>query len=116
MTITTEFVGFVIGILGFVTTVWVRIESIVNRARAEAMASAASANARAEILGSELAAYKLHVSETYVSKTGLREQMDRLMGAIGGLHDQLGNMSDRIDRVIERQEPPPRAARRGSAS
>lgn len=114
MTITTEFVGFVIGVLGFVTTVWVRIESIVNRARAEAMASAAVANARAETLGSDLAAYKLHVAETYVSKTGLREQMDRLMGALGEMRDQLGNMSDRIDRVIERQEPRP--ARKGSAT
>lgn len=116
MNITTELVTFGLGILGFVTTVWMRIESIVNRARAEAMASAATANARAETLGSELAAYKLHVAETYVSKTGLREQMDRLMGAISGLHDQIGNMSERIDRVIERQEPPPRPARRGSAT
>lgn len=108
MTITSELVGFVILIIGFVTGAWVRIESIVNRARSEAMTAAATAATKAEATAAALAAHQLHVSETYVSKTGLREQTDRIMGAIKDVGGQLGHLNERIDRVIEGQPQPPR--------
>ena len=40
MTVTTELVGFIILVLGFVTGAWVRIEAIVTRARTESLAAA----------------------------------------------------------------------------
>ena len=110
MTITSELVGFVILIVGFVTGAWVRIETIVNRARSDAMAAVAIATAKAEAAQSALAAHQLHVSETYVSKTGLREQTDRIMSAIKDVGGQVSHLNERIDRVIEGQPQPPRRA------
>lgn len=108
MTITSELVGFVILILGFVTTAWVRVEAIVNRARSEAMTAAAMAATKAEATSASLAAHQLHVSETYVSKTGLREQTDRIMSAIKDVGGQVSHLNERIDRVIEGQPQPAR--------
>lgn len=107
MTITSELVGFVILIIGFVTGAWVRIEAIVNRARSEAMTAAAMAANRADVTAAALAEHRLHVSETYVSKVGLREQTERIMGAIEGVGGQVSHLNERIDRVIEGQPAPP---------
>ncbi|PZU95024.1 MAG: hypothetical protein DI527_02030 [Chelatococcus sp.] len=108
MAITSELVGFVILILGFVTTAWVRVEAIVNRARSEAMTAAAVASARADATAAGLAEHRLHVAETYVSKVGLREQTERIMAAIEGVGGQVSHLNERIDRVIEGQPPSPR--------
>jgi hypothetical protein len=122
MTVTSELVGFVILIVGFVTTAWVRVEAIVNRARAEALTAAATARAdamsaatsaavRADAAAGALAEHRLHVAETYVSKVGLREQTERIMAAIEGVGGQVSHLNERIDRVIEGQPAPP--SRRG---
>jgi hypothetical protein len=108
MTVTTELVSLAILVIGFVTTAWVRVETIVNRARAEAMTAAAAAGARAEVLQAVLHEHKLHVAETYVSKVGLREQMERIIGAIEGVGGQVSHLNERIDRVIEGQPSPRR--------
>ena len=115
MTITSELVTFVIGLIAFVTGAWVRVETIVNRVRADAMAAAAVATAKAEATQASLAAHQLHVSETYVSKTGLREQTDRIMSAIKDVGGQVGHLNERIDRVIEGQPQPARRPPKPSA-
>lgn len=112
MTVTTELVGFIILVLGFVTGAWVRIEAIVTRARTESLAAAQIAANRAEVTASALAEHRLHVAETYVSKVGLREQTERIMAAIEGVGGQVSHLNERIDRVIEGQPAPP--SRRGA--
>lgn len=102
MTITTELVVFIITVLGGIGAVWARIEAIVSRARTEAMHAASTASNRADIVASELAAHRLHVAETYVSKAGLREQIGQLMDLLRDVQSDVGGINERIDRVIER--------------
>ncbi|QPC43480.1 hypothetical protein HW532_12715 [Kaustia mangrovi] len=53
----------------------------------------------------DLAAYKLHVSETYVTKAGLSEQTRQIMDAIGGVNGSIERLNERIDRVFEAPKP-----------
>jgi hypothetical protein len=110
MTVTTELVGFLILVIGFVTTAWVRVEAIVNRARTDAMSAASAAASRAELIAAALGEHRLHVAETYVSKVGLREQTERIMHAIGGVGGQVNTLNERLDRVIEDRGSPLRRA------
>lgn len=116
MTITTELVGFIITVLGFVTAAWVRVEAIVRAAKADALAAAAvakadaaAASSKAGLCADALAAHRLHVAETYVSKAGMREQTEQIMGAIRGVSETLSHLNERIDRVIEGQPAPRRS-------
>ena len=48
-----------------------------------------------------LAAYKLHVAETFVSKAGHRETMDQVMDAISAVKLAIDGTNLRIDRMWE---------------
>jgi hypothetical protein len=120
MTVTTELVGFIITVLGVVTAAWLRVEAIVRAAKADALAAAAAAKAdalaastTAGLCAEALAAHRLHVAETYVSKAGLREQTEQIMGAIRGVSETLSHLNERIDRVIDGQ---PVSRRRSSSA
>lgn len=56
----------------------------------------------------ELAAYKLHVAETYVTKAGLSEQTAQMMKAIDGIGDRIDGLNQRMDRFIEAAHKPQR--------
>ena len=56
----------------------------------------------------DLAAYRLHVAETYVSKQGLRETTEQLMDAIQGVKAAVDHMTVRVDRIVENQANKPR--------
>lgn len=64
---------------------------------------------RADEVEKDFAAYKTHVAETYVSKQGLRETRDEIMGAIVGVRSAVERMTERVDRIVENQ--PRRATR-----
>lgn len=49
----------------------------------------------------ELAAHKLHVAETYVTKAGLQEQTSQIMHAIDGIGKRIDGISERLDRAFE---------------
>lgn len=55
----------------------------------------------------DLAAHKLHVAETYVSKAGHREATEQVMDAIGAVKTAIDGTNTRIDRMWESHAKPP---------
>lgn len=74
----------------------------VAAVRAEASLRAEAAIALATMAKEDLHQHKVHVAEVYVSKSGLREQTEQIMDAIGNLGNQITGMNGRIDRILER--------------
>jgi len=92
-------VGVVILALGSVAGLWRFLESKIEKATAVARV----AEADAQTVRLELAAHRLHVAETYVTKAGMTEQTQQIMGAIKAVDAGVGRLNERIDRMIERQ-------------
>jgi Tfp pilus assembly protein PilF len=93
------------GILITLGTILVRITMNVTKATNDV---AKEATEKANKVSNDLAAHKLHVSEKYVSKDDMREAMAPMTHALEGVKSSMDSMAGRIDRVIERQSPPPR--------
>jgi len=53
----------------------------------------------------DLAAHKLHVAETYVTKAGMQEQTSAIMKAIDSVGDKIDRTNERLDRVFEQKSP-----------
>ena len=104
MQITSEMVLFGLTILAAIAGMWWRIEAMVGKAKSEAIDSALLASTRADLAHTQLTEFKVHVAETYVSRAGLREARDEIMGAIGHISNQMSDVSKRIDRVIDGPE------------
>ncbi|CAN7338296.1 hypothetical protein LJR090_002570 [Bosea sp. LjRoot90] len=103
MTITAELIGFILTVCGAGGALWLRIESAIRSARADAMLAAATAAAKADVLATALGEFRVHVAETYVSKQGLREQVGQVMDLLRDVQSDVGSINERIDRVIEGQ-------------
>lgn len=58
-----------------------------------------------------LATYKLHVSETYISKEDLRSSLSPLMDNVSNVKGSVDKLADRVDRLIEDRAQPPRRSR-----
>lgn len=101
MTLTVELVGFVFLVCGVAAAAWFRVEASMRALKADMTVAIGAVSARAELTAAHLHEHKLHVAETYVSKAGLREQTDRIMGAIEAIGGQVKHVSDRLDRFIE---------------
>jgi hypothetical protein len=84
MNITWEEVVAVIAVLTFISGIWWRVEGMCRRNT------------------DDLSAYKLHVSEEYTTKEGLRNATDQIMGAIGGLQASINRIADRVDRFTDK--------------
>ncbi|OCJ37798.1 hypothetical protein J8N08_16760 [Agrobacterium tumefaciens] len=97
---------FFITIFGFLFGLWKYVDAKINTAKTEAHGAASAASALASLAREELAAHRLHVAETYVSKSGLREQTEQIMGAIGAVKDAVDKMTLRVDRIVENQSKP----------
>lgn len=98
--LTFEIVGMFCALAGLITGVWWRVESRIEAAKALAAKAA-----------SELAEYKTHVAETYITKEGLREQTGQVMAGIGELKASITSVHGRIDSIMINQkhsDPPPR--------
>ncbi|QTK78338.1 hypothetical protein AT6N2_C0435 [Agrobacterium tumefaciens] len=104
--------GFFVLLFGFFFGLWKYVDAKIGAAKTEAAGAAAAAQALASLAREELAQHRLHVAETYVSKSGLREQTEQIMGAIGAVKDAVDKMTMRVDRIVENQSKP-RATRAG---
>ena len=99
-------VGFMIAgfwrMWGLITAVRDDAQKDISSVRSEANLRAEAAIALATLAKEELHQHKVHVAEVYVSKSGLREQTEQIMSAIGGIGEQIMGMNGRIDRMLER--------------
>ncbi|MDO3431206.1 hypothetical protein QWJ46_00765 [Rhizobium sp. CBN3] len=64
-----------------------------------------------EKVSNDLAAHKLHVAESYVTKAGMQEQTSQIMKAIEGVGNRIDGLNERLDRLYETQ--PRRTTTRG---
>jgi hypothetical protein len=98
------YVSPIVALLGLVLSICSRIENKIGAAKTEASTVASAANALAGLTRQELAEHKLHVAETYITKAGMRDVKDEILGAVSGIKDDLGRLNERIDRMHEAQE------------
>jgi hypothetical protein len=84
------YVGPFVALAGLVLTIWWKVEGRIN-----------SAAEKADSTDRNLAAYKLHVSETYSTKSGTREIRDEILGAVSGIRDDIRHLASRIDTMHE---------------
>lgn len=90
--ITWEQVAGLISIIGAVAGVWWFLQrQITDGARA-------------------LDGYKLHVAETYTTKSGMKEIKEEILGAVGGIRDDVRHLATRIDTMHEAKRPTRRSA------
>lgn len=89
---------------GGVVGIWIRIENRIKQAEKEAAIKTEAAVVHAQLLASQLGEYKLHVSESYVTKSGLRETTEQIMSAIGDIKSSVNGLTTRLDRIIEGQK------------
>ena len=85
-------IGFAVMLLGALWGIWWKIDGQIQ-----------SVEDKAASVGRSLDAHRLHVAETYLTKAGLREQMEPLFDAVKGVSGQVQTMNERLDRVIEAQ-------------
>jgi hypothetical protein len=64
---------------------------------------------KAEANAKELAEYKTHVAETYISKQGHRESTEQIMGAINAVRSSVDGLNTRIDNWYQNSTPPRRS-------
>ncbi|MQY44520.1 hypothetical protein GAO09_00325 [Rhizobiales bacterium RZME27] len=96
-------VGFFVMVSGALWGIWWKVEGRVKEAKDAAVGTATAAQALAAMARDELAAHRLHVAETYITKAGMRETTEQLMEAISGVKSAVDGMTLRIDRVVEGQ-------------
>lgn len=94
--------GFGVSFLALLGTAWWRITVMIKDARTETATAADAAAKLAITARDEVANHRIHVAEHYVSKAGLREVRDEIMGAITNVNDNLGRISERMDRIADR--------------
>lgn len=105
--ITSEEVLFFLAVLGTVAGMWWRVEGAIKAAKAESMTRAEAAGALATLAQVQLAEHKLHVAENYITKSGLREQTEQIMGGMATIKSSVDQLNQRMDRVIENRHVPP---------
>lgn len=99
-------VGFIVMLLTAIAGVWWRVEGKIDKSKEEATDRADDAKRMAEKLANDLAAHKLHVAESYVTKSGLRELKDEILGAVSGIRDDVRHLATRIDTMHEAASKP----------
>jgi hypothetical protein len=106
----------VAGIVAAAFAIWWRIENRADRAKKaayfkvdQATTAITAAHATATLAREELAEYKTHVAETYVTKAGMQEQTAQIISAVNGVKSDVSGLNERIDRILENR--PPRSGR-----
>lgn len=89
------YIGPFVALSGLVLTIWWKVEARITDAKT-----------KAEVTERDLAAYKLHVSETYSTKSGMKEIKDEILGAVGGIRDDVRHLATRIDTMHEASSKP----------
>lgn len=99
-------VGFIVMLLTAIAGVWWRVEGKIDKSKDEATDRADDAKRMAEKLASDLAAHRLHTAETYVTKSGMKEIKDEILGAVTGIRDDVRHLATRIDTMHEAASKP----------
>lgn len=106
-------IGAIVAIVVFCFGIWWRIENRIKEAKQAAYHKSDAAHLRAEAAAAEaitarreIADYKTHVAETFVTKQGQREMTDQIMGAFGDLRNDFRGIRDRIDNFIDHENKP----------
>lgn len=89
------YIAPIIGLLTFILGVWWKVEGKITDAKD-----------KGNSVERDLAAYKLHVSETYTTKSGMKEIKDEILGAVSGIRDDVRHLGTRIDAMHESQAKP----------
>lgn len=95
--------GFFVMLFGFIFGLWKYVDSKIGAARKDGADAAGAATALASLAREELAAHRLHVAETYITKAGMRETTEQIMEAISGVKQAVDHMTVRVDRIVESQ-------------
>ena len=114
--ITIEFALILLTLVTAVAGAWWRIENRVDAAKREAVHAAdlakqeastvaAAAAAAAALAQQQLHEFKLHVAETYASKSGMKDLGDRVMQGQDRVLDEITRLHERMDRIIEVRDP-----------
>lgn len=101
MTITTEFVTFVLLIISVIGGAWWRIEGRLRLIEHATLLRVESATSQAHLIAAQLAEYKTHVAELYITKAGLRETTEQIMTAMDDIKLSVSGFNSRMDRIIE---------------
>jgi hypothetical protein len=104
-------VGFFVMLFGFLFGIWKYVDGKIVKVRDDGQAGIAAVTAVASLAREELAAHRLHVAETYITKAGMRETTEQIMDAISGVKAAVDHMTVRVDRIVEGQ---PRRTTRAS--
>ncbi|MCK4205232.1 hypothetical protein J3U99_10680 [Brucella pituitosa] len=83
-------VGLALAILAAVTGAFWRMWDLITKA-----------GQKGETASADLAAHKLHVAETYVTKAGMSEQTAQIMKAIDGVGSKIDRTNDRLDTFMQ---------------
>lgn len=106
---TIAFIASLVGLVAGVLAIWFRIEGRIKSGENAAATRIEASGAHAQLVASQLAEYKTHVAETYVSKAGLREVRDEIMTGVRDLKGSVSSIHSRIDQVMlgtaERRPP-----------
>ena len=100
MTITSEMVIFFIAVMGALSGVWWRIDAQIGKAKGELTTTVSALEAKASLTATQLAEYKIHVAEHYISKSGHREANQHVMDALADMKSAIDGINTRIDRVL----------------
>jgi hypothetical protein len=99
---TLPYVGPFLGIIGFISGVWYRLEGKITAAVADAKSAGTAAAKKAEDAEKSLNEFKLKVVEEYASWDTVRAIETRLTARMDNLSEQVMKMPDAIsDRLLK---------------
>ncbi|MGX5719454.1 hypothetical protein [Shinella zoogloeoides] len=94
-------VGFFLTVFGSAFVVWKYLDGKLTTARKETGA-----------VERDLAAHRIHVAETYVTKAGMSEQTAQIMKALDSVGAKIDRTNERLDSLMQ-PRPAGRTARAG---
>jgi hypothetical protein len=92
--------GTLLGLLIAAITIWKFIQSHIAAVVKPVADQSSAAGALATMTQNLLSEHKLHVAETYVTKAGLREFRDEVMGGIKEIKGSVSKLDGRMDQII----------------
>jgi hypothetical protein len=96
------YIGPFLGIIGFISGVWYRVEGKITAGVADAKAAGTAAAKKAEEADKALSDFKLKVAEEYASWDTLRSIETRLTQRMDSLSEQVMKMPDQIvNRMVD---------------
>lgn len=94
-------IAFFILVSGALWGIWWKIDAKLEAARKEAKKAADDAAALAVQAKDDIAAHRLHVAQTYITKEGLRDVRDEIMTAMHEIKGAIETVGGRIDGMYQ---------------